>query len=29
MIDERPFAEGEAVALSLRPRDCAALPVGS
>lgn len=28
MIDERPFAEGEAVALRFRARDCAALPVG-
>jgi putative spermidine/putrescine transport system ATP-binding protein/spermidine/putrescine transport system ATP-binding protein len=29
MIDERPFQEGEAVALALRPRDCAALPEGA
>ncbi|MEJ8570015.1 ABC transporter ATP-binding protein [Microbaculum marinum] len=28
MIDERPFAEGTAVSVQLRPRDCAALPVG-
>ncbi len=26
MIDERPFAKGDAVHLHLRPRDCAALP---
>jgi len=26
MIDEHPFAEGEAVRLRFRPRDCAALP---
>ena len=26
MIDERPFAEGETVALALRGRDCATLP---
>jgi putative spermidine/putrescine transport system ATP-binding protein len=26
MIDERPFAEGETVALQLRGRDCATLP---
>jgi putative spermidine/putrescine transport system ATP-binding protein/spermidine/putrescine transport system ATP-binding protein len=26
MIDGRPFEQGEAVALCLRPRDCAALP---
>jgi putative spermidine/putrescine transport system ATP-binding protein/spermidine/putrescine transport system ATP-binding protein len=29
MIEERPFAEGETVALRLRPRDCAALPAES
>ena len=29
MIDERPFREGETVALALRPRDCAALPEGA
>ncbi|WP_371056527.1 ABC transporter ATP-binding protein [Rhodosalinus sp. K401] len=28
MIDEHPFAEGDAVTLHLRPRDCAALPEG-
>lgn len=28
MIDERPFAQGETVALRFRPRDCAALPTG-
>ncbi|PTW59017.1 putative spermidine/putrescine transport system ATP-binding protein [Breoghania corrubedonensis] len=26
MIDQSPFAEGQAVSLRLRPRDCAALP---
>ncbi|MCC5989718.1 MAG: ABC transporter ATP-binding protein [Pararhodobacter sp.] len=29
MIDERPFAEGEAVSVRVRPRDCAALPLGT
>ncbi len=28
MIDEHPFAEGEAVSLHVRPQDCAALPEG-
>ncbi|SLN62651.1 ABC transporter ATP-binding protein [Oceanibacterium hippocampi] len=28
MIDDHPFAEGEAVSVCLRPRDCAALPGG-
>jgi putative spermidine/putrescine transport system ATP-binding protein len=28
MIDERPFAEGARVSVRLRPRDCAALPMG-
>ncbi|PWE33241.1 polyamine ABC transporter ATP-binding protein [Maritimibacter sp. 55A14] len=29
MIDGRPFNEGDSVAVSLRPRDCAALPEGT
>jgi len=29
MIDGRPFNEGDSVAVSLRPRDCAALPEAS
>jgi putative spermidine/putrescine transport system ATP-binding protein len=29
MIEERPFAEGEAVSLRFRARDCAALPTGT
>lgn len=29
MIDERPFAAGETVAILIRPRDCAALPGGA
>ena len=29
MIDEHPFAEGAEVSVRLRPRDCAALPMGA